>query len=148
MSKPNTAFKLILKSAFLTLMLSCVASELCGRDFVLTGLIKEFLSRLFISNNGQGEVIRHGATLSWLGSDIAQSSLTIILCLTLCVLMFKATFINLLALVFKIFKRSKDTQDLPTVNFDSEALFEHGFSSSKNDPATNLGGNQYGNQEK
>lgn len=148
MSKPKTAFKLILKSAFLTLMLSCVASELCGRDFVLTGLVKEFIEFLFVSGNTNGKVIRHGAVLSWLGSDIAQSSLTIVLCLSLCVLMFRAVFKNLLLLVINIFKRRNKAPVLPTVNFDSEALFGHGFSSSKQDPSDNLGSNQYDYQEK
>ncbi len=148
MSKPKTAFKLILKSAFLTLMLSCVASELCGKNFVLTGVIQEFISILFVTDNVQGKVIRHGATLSWLGSDIAQSSITIILCLSLCVLMFKATFLNLFLFVFAIFKRRNKPQNLPTANFDSEELIDSGFSSSKQDPSTNLGSNQYDYQEK
>lgn len=148
MSKPKTAFKLILKSAFLTLMLSCVASELCGRDFVLTGLVKEFIDLLFVPDHGQGMVIRHGAALSWLGSDIAQSSLTIVLCLSLCVLMFRAVFKNLIVLVFSIFNRRNKAPVLPSVNYDSEALFDHGFSSNKQDPSDNLGSNQYDYQEK
>ena len=133
------SLKLVFKSAFATLMLSCAASEICGQDFIVLALIKEGIDFLLSPDIFAGEVIRQSAIEAFFRSDRVKSFITVTVCLCSLAFTIRRALWWLILSLLSIFKPRTKHQDLPTSQYNTAVFLDENLGITEKQQANTSG---------